>query len=160
MKQKCPKADHIPVPCAPSPPRFAAFPAAQRAAPRLAAAPRAAQTRPRPGEIAKKNDELLFHLYSWYGSEKLSVFCRPVKMNRTKKLFKKRERNMPRTVKISRRTFHCHSFQGSFFLEFLRKPRENGSGLWKEQWLKRMGNQQMKPSLRQMEVKEGFQGCG
>ena len=31
-----------------------------------------------------------------------------------------------------------HSFQGSFFLENLRKPRENGSGFWKERWLNRM----------------------
>ena len=27
------------------------------------------------------------------------------------------------------------------FLENLRKPRGNGSGFWKERWLKRMGNQ-------------------
>ena len=33
-----------------------------------------------------------------------------------------------------------HSFQGSFFLEHLRKPRET-AGFWKERWLKRMGNQ-------------------
>ena len=41
----------------------------------------------------------------------------------------------------SRGTFHFHSFQGSFFLENLRKPRENGSGVWTERWLKRMGKE-------------------
>ena len=36
------------------------------------------------------------------------------------------------------------SFQGSFFLENLWKPRENGSGFWQERWLKRMGVAQIK----------------
>ena len=30
----------------------------------------------------------------------------------------------------SRGTFHVHSFQGSFFLESLRKPRENSCSLF------------------------------
>ena len=39
--------------------------------------------------------------------------------------------------RISRSTFHFHSFQGSFFLTPL-KPRKNGSGFWKHPWLKRI----------------------
>ena len=39
---------------------------------------------------------------------------------------------------VSIGTFQFHSFQGSFFLENLHKPKENGSGFWKERWLKGM----------------------
>ena len=50
-----------------------------------------------------------------------------------------------------------YSCQGSFFLEDLRKPRQNGSGVWKERWLKRMDKESALRSSTNPPLQEGPQ---
>ena len=58
----------------------------------------------RPRRLPLSRRLLVHHLYSWYGSKRLTVFCRPpVKIEQNQKT--KKPNNMPRTVKS---LIRCH----------------------------------------------------